>query len=210
MDEGSDGRGQTALPRGTVTFLLTDVEGSTALWEADPSALAAAMERHEEILAEAISQNGGDRPLEQGEGDNVVAAFCRASDAAQAALAAQAGLQSEPSRDGVTIAVRMGLHTGEAHVVDDTSYAGPDLNRCARIRNLPPAGRSSCPAPRTTSSRPIPPSRPRFGISGATRSRASGDPSTSTSCAIRCSRTVARPSSADPACRPTCRPTRPS
>ena len=69
------------LPTGTVTFLLTDVEGSTQRWEAAPEAMAAAIARHYELLDEAIEGHGGVRPVEQGEGDSVVAAFSRASDA---------------------------------------------------------------------------------------------------------------------------------
>jgi class 3 adenylate cyclase len=65
-------------PSGTVTFLLTDVEASTRAWEADAAGTAAAIARHEEILAAAIAAHGGFFPVEQGEGDSVVAAFSRA------------------------------------------------------------------------------------------------------------------------------------
>jgi len=133
--------GATAdLPAGTVTFLLTDVEGSTPLWEADMDTMALAMARHEEILAGAIAANGGARPLEQGEGDNVVAAFNRASDAAATALTAQRALHAEPWPEGIELRVRMALHTGEAHLQEDRTYAGPDLNRCARLRSLAHGG----------------------------------------------------------------------
>ena len=80
------------LPTGTVTFLLTDVEGSTQRWEAAPVAMTAAIARHYELLDRAIEVHGGVRPVEQGEGDSVVAAFSRASDAVAAALAAQRAL----------------------------------------------------------------------------------------------------------------------
>jgi class 3 adenylate cyclase len=72
------------LPTGTVTFLLTDVEGSTQRWEAAPAAMTAAIARHYELLDQAIEGHGGVRPVEQGEGDSVVAAFSRASDAVAA------------------------------------------------------------------------------------------------------------------------------
>ncbi|HEY4409603.1 MAG TPA: adenylate/guanylate cyclase domain-containing protein, partial [Acidimicrobiia bacterium] len=68
-------------PSGTVTFLLTDVQASTQAWEADPAAAAVAVTRQEEILGAAVAASGGFRPVEQGEGDSVVAAFARASDA---------------------------------------------------------------------------------------------------------------------------------
>ena len=128
------------LPVGTVTFLLSDVEGSTPQWEADPTAMGAAMARHEVIMAAAVAGHGGGRPLEQGEGDNIVAAFPRASDAAAAALAAQLAVQGESWPDGVDIRVRMALHTGEAHLQQGRTYAGPDLNRCARLRALAHGG----------------------------------------------------------------------
>ena len=70
-----------ALPTGTVTFLLTDVEASSQRWEHAPAGMAVAIPRHYEILDEVIADHGGVRPVEQGEGDSVVAAFARASDA---------------------------------------------------------------------------------------------------------------------------------
>ncbi len=133
MGRDAGARDADELPTGTVTFLLTDVEGSTPLWDADPARMAVAMRRHEELLASAVRQHGGVRPLEQGEGDNVVAAFARASDAAQAAIDAQRALLAEP---GFAVRVRMALHTGEAHLQEGRTYAGPDLNRCARLRGL--------------------------------------------------------------------------
>ena len=63
------------LPTGTVTFLLTDIEGSTRRGSGAPDAMAVAVARHYEILDEAIAAHGGVRPVEQGEGDSVVAAF---------------------------------------------------------------------------------------------------------------------------------------
>ncbi len=132
--------GGVPLPVGTVTFLLTDVEGSTPMWESSPDAMASAMARHESIVAGAVAAHGGARPIEQGEGDNFVAAFSRASDAAAAALAAQQALGNEPWPDGVEIRVRMALHTGEAHLQEGRTYAGPDLNRCARLRGLAHGG----------------------------------------------------------------------
>ena len=74
------------LPTGTVTFLLTDVEQSTLSWEAAPEAMAKAISRHYEILADAVGSHRGVRPVEQGEGDSIVAAFSRGVDAVAAAL----------------------------------------------------------------------------------------------------------------------------
>ena len=75
-----------ALPEETVTFLLTDIEGSTELWEAEGDAMAAAIARHYELLDGPVRAHRGVRPIEQGESDSVVAAFSRASDAVLAAI----------------------------------------------------------------------------------------------------------------------------
>lgn len=131
---------RTPLPTGTVTFFLTDVEGSTPRWEADPVGMAAAMARHDALLAAAVAEHGGARPVAQGEGDSMVAVFARASDAAFAAVAAQAALAAEEWPQGDKLRVRIGLHTGEAYLLADGTYAGPDLNRCARIRDLGSGG----------------------------------------------------------------------
>ena len=87
--------GGPVVPEGTVTFLLTDVERSTDAWEAEPDAMAAAIARHYEVLDEVVSAHHGVRPVEQGEGDSIVAAFSRASDAVLAALDAQRRLADE-------------------------------------------------------------------------------------------------------------------
>jgi predicted ATPase/class 3 adenylate cyclase len=118
------------LPTGTVTFLLTDVEGSTRTWEANPDQMGPAIARHYELLDTAIGAHGGVRPIEQGEGDSAVAAFAKASDAAAAAVAAQRALSEEL---GDVFRVRMALHTAEAQL-DGSYYRGEALNRTARIR----------------------------------------------------------------------------
>lgn len=127
---------QRRLPVGTVTFLLTDIERSTLLWEADADAMAAAVQRHDEIVRAAIAAHGGVRPEEQGEGDSVVAAFTRASDAVRAALAAQQGLQREAWPTPSPVKVRMAIHTGEAVLRDDDNYVGIAIIRTARLRAI--------------------------------------------------------------------------
>ncbi len=82
------------MPTGTVTFLLTDVEGSSRRWEATPELMHDAIACHAELLGEAIEAHGGFRPIEQGEGDSIVGAFARASDAVSAAITAQRALQN--------------------------------------------------------------------------------------------------------------------
>src|SRR5438270_6447968 len=117
------------LPTGTVTFLLTDIEGSTRAWDRRESKMAEAVARHYEVLDAAVAGHGGVRPLEQGEGDSVVAAFGSASDAVAAALEAQRALTEEDWPDGAEIAVRMALHTGDAQLREERFYIGPTIIR---------------------------------------------------------------------------------
>ncbi|HEV3233795.1 MAG TPA: adenylate/guanylate cyclase domain-containing protein, partial [Candidatus Dormibacteraeota bacterium] len=127
------------LPIGTVTFMLTDVEGSTRRWEADPKAAKKSMAALGRIIGDTVDKHGGARPLEQGEGDSAVAAFARASDAVDAAVAVQLALQ----RGSPTLAnlrVRIGLHSGEAELRGGGNYTGIALNRCARIRSAAHGG----------------------------------------------------------------------
>src|SRR5262245_27231715 len=129
-----DERAATRLPTGTVTFLMTDIEGSTRGWAQSPAALSAAVPRHYQILDEEIVAQGGVRPVEQGEGDSVVAAFGRASDAVHAAVLAQRRLAAEEWPENIGLRVRMALHTGEAQLRDEHNYFGVALILCARIR----------------------------------------------------------------------------
>ena len=123
-------------PTGTVTFLLTDIEGSTPAWQSRPDAMAQAVGRHYEILDAAVVRHGGVRPIEQGEGDSMVAVFAGASDGVAAALDVQRELAGEPWPAGTEIAVRMAVHTGEARLREDRYYVGPSIIRCARLRSL--------------------------------------------------------------------------
>jgi predicted ATPase/class 3 adenylate cyclase/DNA-binding CsgD family transcriptional regulator len=134
------GSGDFALPTGTVAFLLTDVEGSTRSWEADPDAMASAMDRHNELLDEIVARYGGVSPPAQGEGDSIVAAFPRASDAVQAAREAQRSLSAEPWPTTEPLRVRMAVHAGEARFVEDGNYAGQAIIRTARLRAIAQGG----------------------------------------------------------------------
>lgn len=84
------------LRTGTVSFLLTDVEGSTKAWEADPLEMAAAIAAHYAVLDDAISRNGGVRPVEQGEGDSIVAAFARPSDCVATSISLRPPMNLRP------------------------------------------------------------------------------------------------------------------
>ncbi|MGA9674132.1 MAG: LuxR C-terminal-related transcriptional regulator [Mycobacterium sp.] len=123
------------LPTGTVTLLLSDVEGSTRLWETQPEQMTAALALLNQTVNAALAAHGGVRPLEQGEGDSFVAAFARASDAVACALA----LQRAPL---APIRIRIGIHTGEIQLRDESNYAGPTINRTARIRDLAHGGQT--------------------------------------------------------------------
>jgi class 3 adenylate cyclase len=80
------------LPDGIVTFLLTDVEGSTPLWEQHPTDMGAALARHETLIAKVVAANAGRLIKDRGEGDSTLSVFVRASDAAAAAIALQRAL----------------------------------------------------------------------------------------------------------------------
>jgi predicted ATPase/class 3 adenylate cyclase/DNA-binding CsgD family transcriptional regulator len=123
------------LPTGTVTLLLSDVEGSTQLWETQPSAMTAAVEQLNRTASKLIAEHGGVRPVEQGEGDSFVAAFARASDAVACAL----DLQRAPL---APIKLRVGLHTGEVQLRDEGNYAGSTINKAARLRDLAHGGQT--------------------------------------------------------------------
>jgi predicted ATPase/class 3 adenylate cyclase len=122
---------ETALPTGTVTFLFTDIEGSTARWEQHPEAMGLALARHDSILKESIRRQEGVVLSEMGDG--LAAAFPRAAQAVAAAAEAQQALFAESWAEEVApIRVRMGVHTGEAVVVGN-QYLNAPLNRCARL-----------------------------------------------------------------------------
>ncbi len=123
---------QTAppLPSGTVTFLFTDIEGSTKLWEQHPQAMPAALARHEALLHQAIGARSG--VVVKSTGDGMHAVFARATDAVHAALAAQRSLAAEAWGPIGLLRVRMALHTGVTEERDG-DYFGPPLNRVARL-----------------------------------------------------------------------------
>jgi predicted ATPase/class 3 adenylate cyclase len=117
-----------SLPMGTVTFLFTDIEGSTQLWEKHPEAMRDALARHDSILQAAIEVNHGCVIKTTGDGFHGV--FEKAIDAVHATLTAQRDLKT-PICD-LQIKVRMGLHTGEAELRAN-DYHGQATNRAARI-----------------------------------------------------------------------------
>src|SRR5258708_16579183 len=124
-------RGMQNLPTGTVTFLFTDIEGSTKLWEQNPEMMKSALARHDALLRKIIEQHGG--YIFKTIGDAYCAAFGSAARAVDAALEAQRALQSEAWDAQIgPLRVRMALHTGMAEERDG-DYFGPPLNRVARV-----------------------------------------------------------------------------
>jgi predicted ATPase/class 3 adenylate cyclase len=125
------------LPIGTVTFLFSDIEGSTRLAQERPAEWPGILARHRALMREAFAAQGG---VEVGtEGDSFFAVFPSASGAVAAAAGALRQLASESWPDGLDVRIRIGMHTGEAAVQDDT-YVGVAVHRAARIADLAHGG----------------------------------------------------------------------
>ena len=128
-----------ALPTGVMTFCLSDIEGSTALWEDDPAAMAEALVRYDEIIAAQVEARGGRFLKSMGEGDSTASVFESAPQALDAAVAASRALHEEQWPAGLHLAVRFGLHTGEAER-RGADYHGPTPNLAARLRGQADGG----------------------------------------------------------------------
>ncbi|MGZ4768137.1 MAG: LuxR C-terminal-related transcriptional regulator [Ilumatobacteraceae bacterium] len=122
------------VPAGTVTFLFSDIEDSTRLWEEAPTEMAAALEIHDTIVCATIEHHGG-YVFATG-GDGFSAAFSTAPDAAEAAVEIQQKLLADPA---VPFGVRIGLHTGEA-TERNRNYFGTEVNRAARLMSAAHGG----------------------------------------------------------------------
>ena len=103
---------------GLLTFCMSDIEGSTRLWESHPEAMAQAVGRHDELIAATVEARGGHFVRSMGEGDSTTSVFESPAQAVAAALEATRALEAEPWPEGAPIRVRFGLHTGEAEVRD--------------------------------------------------------------------------------------------
>jgi DNA-binding SARP family transcriptional activator len=134
-DAAPPGPAPADLPTGVVTFLLTDIEDSSGLWEADHEGMAAALELHDELIARTVDAHAGRLLKTKGEGDATVTAFRRSSDAVAAAVDIQEAVGAASWPGGLDLRVRIALHTGEAHEREG-DYFGPALNRAARLRSL--------------------------------------------------------------------------
>ena len=129
------------FPSGTVTFLFTDLVGSSRLWEEHPEAMKDALARHDGILRAAVEGHGGQ--VVKSTGDGVHAAFGRAEDAVAAAVEAQRALDAERWADTGPLRVRMGLHAGTAEQREG-DYFGPAVNRAARLMSAAHPGQVLC------------------------------------------------------------------
>ncbi|ORB72988.1 regulator [Mycobacterium scrofulaceum] len=126
-----------------VTFLLTDIEGSTAAWEADADAMAVALARHDELVEQVVTSRGGRLIKTRGEGDATFSVFERPSAAAAAAIELQDAIVHEPWALREPMRVRVALHTGEVEFRDG-DYFGRAVNRAARLRSLAAGGQILC------------------------------------------------------------------
>jgi predicted ATPase/class 3 adenylate cyclase len=131
----------SALPTGTVTFLFTDLEVSTRLWDEEPDAMRAALARHDEILRDVIVAHGGS--VVKGTGDGVHAAFVTADDAVAAAVDAQLALHGESWDVSGPLRVRIGIHAGVAELRAG-DYFGSEVNRAARVMAVAHGGQIVC------------------------------------------------------------------
>ncbi len=121
------------LPTGTVTFLFTDIEGSTQRWEQHRDAMAVAVKRHDELLRSIIEKHDGF--IFKTVGDAFCAAFARADDALAAAVECQRALGTVDFSEVDGLQVRMAIHCGSAHERDN-DYSGPAVNRTGRLMSI--------------------------------------------------------------------------
>src|SRR5688500_564287 len=128
-------------PTGSVTFLFSDVVGSTRLWDEHPEAMRAALVRHDRLIESLVDQHGGAVVRPRGAGDSRFAVFDRASAAVVAAAAIQQALHDETWPTPTPLSVRLALHSGEAELREG-DYYGTAVNRCARLRGAAHGGQT--------------------------------------------------------------------
>ena len=136
-----NGQSASSLPTGTVTFLFTDIEGSTRLWDEYPDAMRDALIRHDDLIELCVTQHAGVIVRPRGEGDSRFAVFSQASDAVAAACTIQWAMHAELWGTPTPLKVRMALHTGEIDVRAG-DYYGSEVNRCARLRSVAHGGQT--------------------------------------------------------------------
>ena len=127
------------FPSGTRTFLFSDIEGSTFLWETFPDAMRIALARHDSLIFETVTRHHGVDVRKRGEGDSHFAVFDEPRDAIACAIEIQRGLSGQHHQAVGEIKVRIAVHTGHAEFREE-DYYGPALNRCARMRSAAHGG----------------------------------------------------------------------
>ena len=125
--------GEVSAPSGTVTFLFTDIEGSTQRWDREPLAMQAALDAHDRTLRATLAAHGG--YVFAVTGDGFGAAFERADDAVFAAASIQSTIGAREWETEGGLRVRIGVHTGSA-VEREGNYFGPAVNVAARVMGL--------------------------------------------------------------------------
>lgn len=123
-----------------LTFLLTDVEGSTRLWDERPDTMRRINARHDALVTEVVGRAGGEVVRSRAEGDSAFAVFDDAKAAVAAALDLQRAVAAEAWADGATVRVRMALHSGAVEA--GGAFYGPVVNRCARLRGIGHGGQT--------------------------------------------------------------------
>jgi class 3 adenylate cyclase len=137
---GDDGSTRDdALPVGTLTFVLTDIEGSTERWDDEPAAMAGALHQHDTLVAAAIAAHGGRLVKSKGEGDSTFSVFADPTAAVSAAEAIRDTITAASWPTAHPIRVRVGVLTGVAELRDG-DYYGAAVNRAARVRSLARGG----------------------------------------------------------------------
>src|SRR5215217_1978142 len=131
--------GWSTLPTGVVTLLLSNIEGSASLWERDPSAMADALVRHDELMTEHVEARGGRLLKSLREGESTFSVFNSAAGALAGAVAATRALAQETWPGSLQIAVRFAIHTGEVHQRDG-DYFGQTVNLAVRVRDQADGG----------------------------------------------------------------------
>ena len=131
----------TPLPTGIVTFLMTDIEGSTSLWEDDAETMAVALRTHDAMARRIVGDGGGVLVKWRGEGDSTFSVFTNAGQAVLTAMTLQEAIRGHDWGTVRPISIRAALHTGEAEL-RERDYFGQTVNRCARLRSLANGGQT--------------------------------------------------------------------
>ena len=131
---GPEAQPLPARPTGTITFLFTDIEGSTKRWERDPQSMGEALSRHHALVRTAIEAHDG--YVFTIVGDEFCTAFASAHAACLAARDAQLALRAESWKNVEPLQVRMAIHTGGVEVQGGNYASGPALNRVARLLSV--------------------------------------------------------------------------